>query len=99
MPEQSWSWSNSPRSRVGKTCPQCDRIHSAGDVVAVGKFDPAGIHGYRMRNGGPLRPTRELAAADLCATRATTPPAETDHLPTTTHAEDTEATTKETDRG
>ena len=53
----------------GPTCPDCGHIHAAGDVVAVGRFDPNGVHGYRAPSGGPLRATREQAMADVCARR------------------------------
>lgn len=57
----------------GPTCPDCQTIHGSDAVVAVGKFDPAGVHGYRARPSGPLRDTRADAAGDVCAARRPSP--------------------------
>jgi len=43
------------------------------DAVAVGRFRPEGPEGYRARQGGPLRATREEAEADACRGRGGRP--------------------------
>jgi hypothetical protein len=40
------------------------RVLGSDAAVAVGRFDSAGVKGYRARSGGPLRPTRAEAEAD-----------------------------------
>lgn len=55
--------------RTGATCPRCLTVHCGSDVVAVGRFDPKGVHGYRPRDGGELRATRGEAMDDVCAAR------------------------------
>lgn len=53
--------------RMKPACPQCGHIHSADWTVAVGRFDPGGVAGYRAAyDGAPLRPTREQAEVDMC---------------------------------
>lgn len=54
---------------IGPTCPRCDRIHSAGDVVALGKFSPADMRTYMVTPDGPVFASREEAQAHLCAQR------------------------------
>lgn len=58
---------------TGTTCPDCQTIHESSAVIAVGRFDPAGIHGYRPRSGGELRATRAEAMNDVCASRRPDP--------------------------
>jgi len=69
MSDYVWTTTNMPRGKIGQTCPACDTIHAAGEAVAVGRFDPAGVRGYRPRAGGSLMGSRAEAQADLCATR------------------------------
>ena len=51
---------------IAPTCPACDRIHTAGSVIAVGRFAPGGPTGYRTP-AGPTYPTRAEAEAAMCA--------------------------------
>ena len=58
-------------SRMKAPCPKCLKIHASSDVVAVGRFDPNGVHGYVPRVGGCgcVYRTREEAEAVVCAGR------------------------------
>lgn len=50
-------------------CPKCQWTHSAGDVVALTKFE--GVTGYRTADG-VTHETREDGQAWLCEQRVTT---------------------------
>ena len=52
-------------------CPSCGWVHSLGDVVAVGRFDPDGPVGYKatLPQGAPLRASRAEAMRDVCEAR------------------------------
>lgn len=60
------------KSTIGPTCPKCQTIHCSTDVIAVGRFDPNGVHGYMPRVGGCgcIYRTRDEAMALVCAGRA-----------------------------
>lgn len=54
-------------SRIKPPCPHCGHTHSADWTVAVGRFDPNGIAGYRAAyDGAPLRLFRWEAELDMC---------------------------------
>ena len=55
-------------SRMKPTCPACDRHHVTGDAVAVGRFSPDGVTGYRTPDG-EVHPTRDAAQKWLCEQR------------------------------
>lgn len=57
------SVSASPDSAAATPSPE-DRVIGSDAAVAVGRFAPDGVEGYRARSGGPLRPTRAEAEAD-----------------------------------
>lgn len=61
-----WTHTWSPRSKVGATCPKCDRI--GHPTVALGRFAPK-VAGFQDAAGGPVRATREEAELDVCARR------------------------------
>lgn len=51
-----------------KICRICDWVHSADDVIAVGRFSSA--QKFRARyDGSPIRDTRDEAMRDWCASR------------------------------
>ena len=52
-------------------CTDCGRLHYAGLAVAVGRFRPEGVLGYRIAEGPDetLYPTRESAIAAWCVQR------------------------------
>jgi len=67
---QDYLWTAAPphsdRS-MKPACATCDRIHSADNVQAIGRFKPGGPDGHRaMRPGAPLRATRAEAKCDWC---------------------------------
>lgn len=54
-------------SRIKPPCPKCGHTHSTDWTVAVGRFDPNGIAGYRATyDDAPLRQTRAHAELDMC---------------------------------
>ena len=67
--DDEWTFRNVGRSRVGPTCPKCDRIHCGRDVTAVDKFRAEGPSGYRHGISRDLFATRAEAEADLCRIR------------------------------
>jgi len=51
-------------------CRSCGWVHSLGDVVAVGRFDPNGPIGYKATSqAAPLRASRAEAMRDVCEAR------------------------------
>lgn len=79
MDERAWSegWSDEcpcgrvhgePSPRRLQVCADCDRIHTASDVVAIGRFNPDGPNGYRTPDG-EIHPTREAGQKWLCEQR------------------------------
>lgn len=56
---------------IGPTCPDCETIHSAGDVVVYGSRFTPGPMRYQAKAGGPIRATRVAAMLDVCASRHT----------------------------
>lgn len=54
---------------MAECCHACSTVHPSDAAVAVGRFDPHGVRGYRSRLGGPLRPTRSEVEADYCTAR------------------------------